>query len=491
MHLPIELDRSLDEPLQNQLYEQLRGLILVGRLKGNTRLIATRFLAEQLGISRTTVLLAYERLISEGYLETRPAVGTYVCTELPDQPPIAPPPPDPGSEFVRQATLRPPAICMPPPPASFNTKPAIDFWHGPDQSIFPLRIWQRITHQILENFGRDISQPPPPPGIDPLRAAIAEWLAIHRGIVVDAEQVIVVAGRQQAYNVIARMFLRQGDPVVVEWPGDDGASCLFDSLGARLCRVPVDEHGLMVERLPEGPAVLAHVTPCHQTPLGGTLPLERREKLIQWARKAGAYIIEDDCNGDFRYRGMGPAPLKSLDPYGLVLFAGTFSRSIGAGLRVGYLVVPPELVGPASAQKALLDNGNPWLEQMVLTEFIASGEYDRHLRRVRKTYLDRRDCLLSAVRLHFGEARLGGIDAGTHVTWFLESGQPRAPLVKTLAHSQGIGVYTVCNDDPPDGRRPPFADEALILGYSSLDEQQIRAGVAGLAQLMNGWRAAG
>ena len=354
-----------------------------------------------------------------------------------------------------------------------------------------MRIWQRITHQILENFGRDISQPPPPPGIDPLRAAIAEWLAVHRGIVVDAEQVIVVAGRQQAYNVIARMFLRQGDPVVVEWPGDDGASCLFDSLGARLCRVPVDEHGLMVERLPEGPAVLAHVTPCHQTPLGGTLPLERRETLIQWARKAGAYIIEDDCNGDFRYRGMGPAPLKSLDPYGLVLFAGTFSRSIGAGLRVGYLVVPPELVGPASAQKALLDNGNPWLEQMVLTEFIASGEYDRHLRRVRKTYLDRRDCLLSAVRLHFGEARLGGIDAGTHVTWFLESGQPRAPLVKTLAHSQGIGVYTVCNDDPPDGRRPPFADEALILGYSSLDEQQIRAGVAGLAQLMNGWRAAG
>ncbi len=487
MHLPIELDRNRDEPLQNQLYEQLRGLIIARRLKPNSRLIATRFLAEQLGISRTTVLLAYERLISEGYLETRPAVGTYVCSVLPDLVP-APAVVSSGVEFLPQMELRPPVFRGGSPQTSQQERPLIDFWNGPDFRIFPLKTWQRMTQHVLESVGKNLSHLPPSAGIDPLKAAIGEWLAAHRGIVVDPEQVIIVAGRQQAYNIVARLFLRSGDRVVVEWPGHDGATFLFDSFGAEQCLVPVDEHGIQVDLLPAGPVSLAYVTPSHQTPIGGTLPLERRERLIQWARGAGAYLIEDDCNGDFRYRGMGPPSLKSLDPYGLVLFTGTFSKSLGAGLRLGYLVVPHELVGPAVSVKALLDNANPWLEQMVLAEFIASGEFDRHLRRVRKIYMERRDCLMASLQQHFGEVQLGGTDAGTHLTWFLPSTLPAASVIQELALMRGIGVYTVNTEGQTETAACPYAKNALILGYSSLDEWQIRDGVAGLAATLRDYR---
>ncbi|HIJ39378.1 MAG TPA: PLP-dependent aminotransferase family protein [Rhodospirillaceae bacterium] len=493
MHLPIELDRTLAEPLQNQLYQQLRGLILSQRLKANTRLIATRFLAEQLGISRTTVLLAYERLISEGYLETRPAIGTYVSVNLPDQAPAQAVQPPNGSELATppQAELHPPLFCAPILSPQPTAKAAIDFSLLPDHSIFPLGLWQRITRQVLDNFGREVSQPPPPTGIAPLKSAIAEWLATHRGIVVEPRQVIIVSGRQQGYNVAARLFLRPSDAVVVESPGDEGAGWLFQSLGANLCPVPVDEHGILTDQLPPGPVRLAHVTPAHQSPLGGTLPAERREQLIAWARAAGAYIIEDDCHSDFRYRGMGPPSLKSLDPYGLVLFCGSFSHSLGAGLRLGYLVVPSELVPAAEAAKTLLDFGNPWLEQMVLAEFMACGEYDRHLRRVRKVYLERRDCLLAAFRLYFGEAHLGGSDAGTHVTWYLPPGQQSAAQIRNMARARGIGVYTLGDGFTTEGAAPPR--RLLLLGYAALDEVQIRDGIAGLAALLKepAFRAAG
>ena len=480
MHLPIELNRDRTEPLQNQLYEQLRGLIIARRLKSNTRLIATRFLAERLGISRTTVLLAYERLIAEGYLETRPAVGTFVSGALPDFVP-SPQLNDNRVDDLPQAVLHPPVFAAQTPGSPEERQTLIDFWGGPDFRIFPLKAWQRITQHVLECYGKGISRPPPPAGIDPLRGAIADWLAAHRGIVADKSQIIVVAGAQQAYNIAVRLFLRRGDRVVVETPGHDGATFLFESLGAELCPVPVDEHGIDVERLPSGPVSLAYLTPSHQNPIGGTLPLDRRQRLIEWARGAGAYLIEDDCDGDFRYRGMGPLALKSLDPYGLVLYVGTFAKTLGAGLRLAFIVVPAELAAPAVAVKALLDNGSPWLEQMVLAEFIASGEYDRHMRRVRKIYLERRDCLISTLHHHFGNVHLAGVDTGTFVSWFLPASLPPAHIVQELARLRGIEVHPVTEHGRAERAWHRNADRTLLLGYSSLEERQIRDGIAGLA----------
>ncbi len=483
MQLPIELDSHLAEPLQNQLYEQLRALIISKRLKPNSRLIATRFLAESLGVSRTTVLLAYERLIAEGYVETRPAVGTFVCGTLPDIVPTCAAAPH-SVEVLPQSELRPPVFLGPSPPALPERRPLIDFWNGPDFRIFPLRTWQRITQHVLECFGKGLSQVSPVSGVPPLKQAISEWLASHRGIVVDPEQVIVVTGCQQAHHIAAQMFLRRGDRVVVEWPCPEAVSHLFDSLGAVQCAVPVDENGIDVDHLPSGPVTLAYVTPSHQNPLGGTLPTDRRERLIQWARQAGAYLIDNHCDGECRYRGMGPPSLKSLDPYGLVLCSGSFASNLGAGLRLGYLVVPQELVPSAVAVKTLLDQGNPWLEQMVLAEFIASGEYDRHLRRVRKVYMERRDCLIGRLQRHFGEPQLFGTDAGYHVTWLLPSEFPSASVVQDLARQRGIGIYTINTKGPLSHVPCHYASNALVLGYSSLDERQIQEGVDGLAAVL-------
>ncbi|MTJ79594.1 MAG: PLP-dependent aminotransferase family protein [Telmatospirillum sp.] len=487
MPLPIELDRSRQEPLQNQLYEQLRDMIVTHRLKANTRLIATRFLAEQLGISRTTVLLAYERLIAEGYVETRPAVGTFVCEMLPDQAPASPTN-DNRVDDLPQSELHPPLVQSRRPRPMPQPDTLIDFWSGPDFRIFPLKTWQRTTQHVLEYYGKGISRQPPAAGLDGLRAAIADWLAGHRGIIVDRDQILIVAGAQQAYNIAARLFLRSGDRVVLESPGHPGASFLFESLGAALYPIPVDEHGLLVEHLPVGPASLAYVTPSHQNPIGGTLPLERRQALIEWARAAGAYLIEDDCDGDFRYRGMGPPSLKSLDPYGLVLYTGTFTKTLGAGLRLGYMVVPAELSAAAVAAKAMLDAGSPWLEQMVLADFIASGEYDRHLRRVRKIYMERRDCLIQALRLCFGDVDLAGIDTGTQISWRLSPTQPSAPMVQEIARSRGIGVYTVLEEHAFGRNDYRYCDTTLLLGYSSLEERQIRDGIASLAGALGGYR---
>jgi GntR family transcriptional regulator/MocR family aminotransferase len=487
MHLPIELDRSHGEPLQNQLFEQLRCLIITQCLKPNTRVIATRFLAEQLGISRTTVLLAYERLIAEGYLETRPAVGTFVCKVLPDQ---MPPPPVNGKRVsaLPQVELHPPIFQGRMPEPRARHKVSIDFWEGPDFRIFPVKTWQRLSQQVMDCLGKGLSRLPPPAGVETLRAAIADWLAAHRGIITDYEQVIVVAGAQQAYNIAARLFLRPGDTVVVETPGDCRASILFESLGAIRYPVPVDQDGLVVDLLPTGTAALVHVTPSHQNPIGGTLPLERREKLIEWARRAGAYLIEDDCDGDFRYRGIGPPPLKSLDPYGLVLYTGTFSKTLGAGLRLGYMVVPPELSPAAVTVKTLLDRGNPWLDQTILAEFIASGEFDRHLRRIRKTYLGRRDCLIAALRAHFGDIHLVGIDTGTQLSWRLPLSLPPARTVQEFARLCGIDIYTVFEDAAFGRNDYRHADDTILLGYSSLDERQIRDGIARLAGALRDYR---
>jgi GntR family transcriptional regulator/MocR family aminotransferase len=482
MYLPLHIDRAAQTPLQDQIYTQLRQLITTSWLKADTRVIATRFLAEQLGVSRTTILLAYERLISEGYLETRPAVGTFVCSALPDSLPgrqgaVAAPLAE--LPVVRQSDLHPPAAF--PTPWEARAAAAIDFTGDElDPALFPLTAWKRLTKAALDSFPQSLVHNPPQAGIPQLRTAIADWLTMSRGLVVQPEQVVVVSGRQQAYHIAARLFLREGGRVVVEAPTEAAVVAAFSSLGANVTAVPADGRGMDTAQLPEGAAVLAHVTPSHQVGLGGTLPEERRLRLIDWARGAGAYIIEDDCDGDFRYSGVSPPPIMALDGYGLVIHIGTFSKSLGAGLRLGYMVLPPELCKPAIAAKALLDKGNPWLEQAVLAEFIAGGEFTRHLRRIRKVYMERRDCLIAILGQHFGAVELAGVNSGTRLTWLLPPGFPKAAEIRELALRQGVGLGCL---EPGDGPGA-FVDQALFFGYSQLGERRIREGINLLAKAL-------
>jgi len=272
---------------------------------------------------------------------------------------------------------------------------------------------------------------------------------------------------------------------VTECPCYQGAAYVFNSYGAQINPVPVDEKGLEVAKLPLTRASLAYVTPSHQYPMGVTLALERRVRLLDWAWEVGAYIVEDDYDSDFRHHGSPLTAVAGQDRHGCVIYIGTFSKSIGAGLRLGYLVMPKELVEPARTVKTLMDNGHSWLDQAILADFISSGSYMKHLRNIRHTYLTRRDCLVNSLQEHFGEVRLTGMAGGMHIVWHLPTDFPTAKEVQMLAQDAGVGVYSLEAAAACDLRRSECSDRALALGYSSVSEKQIRDGVARLAAALD------
>jgi GntR family transcriptional regulator/MocR family aminotransferase len=248
---------------------------------------------------------------------------------------------------------------------------------------------------------------------------------------------------------------------------------------------------LCVDDLPEEGAALLYVTPSHQYPMGFTLSLERRLRLLDWAWRTGTYVVEDDYDSDFRYRGSPIAALMGLDSHGCVIYMGTFSKSIGAGLRLGYLVVPKHLAGPARTVKALLDNGHPWLEQAVMAEFLAGGGYDNHLRRIRQSYAERRDCLTDCLKRHFGEVTVSGSECGMHIAWHLAEDLPRAAELQAMAAEQGVGIYTLQSGAACDFGGCAYSERAIMLGFSSLNERQIRSGVERIAAAVDAARSPG
>jgi len=483
MNLPLRLDRAAAIPLQDQLFEQLRQLILTGRLKPSSRVIATRFLAEQVGVSRRTVLFAYERLISEGYLETRPAIGTFVSTTPPNhaRPEAAG---SSSTDTPRQSTLRPAVIHTAIPPRPRVPDGTIDF--DPSQRdashLLPSKVWLRWVREVLADNPEGLSQPGPAAGAEPLRQVIADYLAATRGILASPDQIVIVTGRRHACSLVAHLFQRRGDRVVVEAPGDEDIARFFGTRQAEVIGVPVDEHGLETDGLPPGPVSLAYVTPARQDPIGGVMPQARRTALIEWARSAGAYLIEDDSDSALRYHGTAQPPLATIDPYGLVFYAGSFAKTLGAGLCLGYLVVPAEFADAIVSIQSMGTEAGQWLEQMVISNLLASGEYDHHLRRVRKIYLERRDTLIGALQSSFGDVRLIGTESGAQLTWLPPSSFPCASAIRDAARLQGVNIECVSGEAAKACR---FHDQALILGYAALTPERLRRGIAVLADALS------
>ena len=484
--LPFQLDRLGSAPLQDQLLERLREMIVSGQLKPNSRVIGTRFLAEQTGVSRTTALLAYERLISEGYLETRPGVGTFVSSAIPEGC-VAASEPVPSDHSERQARLRPVIFQGRHNSHSGRTGGHYDFRSAcsDGSELLPPKVVLRKMRDVLEKHPHGFAVPPPPGGIEELKRAIVDHLATTRGLMTAPEQVIVVLGRRQACSLVAHLFQRRGDRVIIECPTDEDTVAFFETRDAALVSVPVDENGLDTDRLPEGPAALAYVTPARQNPLGGILPLARRERLISWAREAGAYIIEDDCDAVFHYRGAAPPPIAALDPYGLVFYTGSYAKTLGAGVGLGYLVVPSEFVEPVLALKKMSQDECSWLEQALVAELMSGGEYGHHLRRLRKTYLERRDSMIEALTRHFGTVSLMGTEAGTQLTWLLPERFPPAQAVCALARSREINLQWLRNPPAAVNSSYRLCDRALILGYAGVSGAQIRDGIRSLAGLLS------
>jgi GntR family transcriptional regulator/MocR family aminotransferase len=431
------------------------------------------------------VLLAFSRLASEGYIEATKGSHTFVS----DSYATSFPPATTARESISAAkpVRRPPILFRGEAQQLVHTgrKPIFDFFVGrPCPQCFPRRAWRRLLLNRLASAGSALSEYPHPAGLLELRHAIADHLGTARGMNVRAAQILIVNGIQEALNIIARLFVRAGTPVAIEDPCYRGALSVFESYGAEMLPVPVDREGICVDRLPERAISLLYVTPSHQFPTGATLPAPRRSQLLEWAIRVGAYIVEDDYDSDFRFDGPPLTALAGLDSSASVIYLGTFSKSIGAGLRLGYLAVPVELAEAAIAVKAILNAGQSWLDQAVLAEFISSGSFARHLNNARLVYRARRDCLLNSLCEHFGEIHVSGHQGGMHVMWHLPDSLPDAPTIQAIALTHGVGVYSLRSAVAFDFIRTRYSEASLILGYPALTEEQIREGVARLARAL-------
>jgi GntR family transcriptional regulator / MocR family aminotransferase len=487
-----------DGPLFRQLYRALRTGILDGSVAAGTRLPATRALATELGVSRTTVLLAYEQLAAEGYLDGRRGSGSFVQrvdtpgtrggksavpTDLVPAAPARPAPPrlSPFGAFLTDRRSRPIFSSY----VSGRPRLPYDFRYGaPSLHDFPLQIWQRCLGRRARRASAPFYDYGHPQGSPALRAALAGYLLRGRGVRCDPEQLLVVSGSQQGLDLAARLLLAPGDVAAVEEPGYEGARRAFLAAGARLALIPTDADGLDVEALArEGRrARLAHVTPSHQYPLGGIMPYPRRVALLAWAARTGAYVLEDDYDGEYRFGGRPLDALKVLDDGERVIYVGTLSKVMFPALRIGYLVLPTSLVEPFARAKLLADGGSAFLEQEALADFIATGAFERHIRRSRGWNGERRAALLHALTQHFGDrVTVVGTNAGLHVVaWFRDLPQRAAGELVRHANALGVGVYPVT----PYYETPP-AKLGLLLGYGALPVRTIATGVARLAQAVD------
>ena len=477
-------------PLNEQLYRGLRRSILGGRFPPGARLPSTRELATDLRLSRNVVLMAFDQLVAEGYVEGRVGSGTFVSATLPDAalaPWSARSADRPPSQRPRLSSHARRVMALAPlPPAGAPIRPGLryDFRYGlPSIADFPQQIWSRVVARRSRavslrtlRYGRAL-------GYEPLREAIAEYVTRARGVVATPEQVVVVNGTQQALDLVTRLLLDRGDRVVVEEPCYLMARNSFLAAGARLVPVPVDGAGIDVAKLPrKGGVRLAYVTPSHQFPLGGVLPLSRRLELLRWAAETGAHIVEDDYDSEFRYEGRPVEAVQGLDRSGRVLYVGTFSKMLFPSLRIGYLVVPESLVPAAAAVRFMIDYHTSTFEQEVLAEFITEGHFERHLRRSRARNAARRAALLEALDEELGDrVTIAGDNAGIHVVaWLRGIAESRLEAIRVRAAARDLGIYAIT----PYYLRPP-RQAGLLLGYAYPTERDIRAGIAILRDILS------
>lgn len=485
MPLHIAIDPRAPQTRYRQIFDAIRAAILDGRLTPGMQIPATRLLAAQLGVARSTVVLAYEQLTAEGYLTGSAGSGSYVARDLPDLRPavIAP-----ASRARGQPAGRRPVSARARQYASavigapFTNRSPVPFRLGePAVDLFPVKIWRqlyqrrwRVTPHALLRYGDS-------EGFRPLRQEIVNYLGAARAVKATVDQVILVRGTQQALDLAARVLLDPGDAVWMEDPGYLSTRATLTAAGARIVPVPVDADGLDVEagerRAPAARA--AFVAPAHQYPLGVTMSLPRRLELLDWARRADAWIVEDDFDSEFRYAGQPQLALQGLDDGERVIYVGTFSKTIFPALRLGYMVVPRDLAHAFHMGRTLADYLSPSVEQAVVADFLAEGHFARHVRRMRTLYGARQEALVAAAERELrGLVRIERSATGMYVVgWLRDDISDREAFRAALA----AGIET-----PPlsrycmDAVLPP----ALMFGYSAVTERTIAAAVRRLRPVL-------
>jgi GntR family transcriptional regulator / MocR family aminotransferase len=495
IQISLLLDRARSQTLTAQIVGQMRDAIRLGRITPGSRLPSSRRLSEQLGIGRNTVVRAYDTLLLECYAESRPASGIFATLPPLDLRPAAVP------SVLGKATARdrdgasftPPPLfarshanSVPVAQTPIRNRLSFDFAPGrPDPTLFPLKAWRRLLRACLaQSAAAGLTQPVDPFGLVALRSAISTHLASARGIVAEPGQIVITSGTAEGIALAARLLLRPGSVAAMEMPGYRPAAAAFEAAGAELAGVSVDEEGLFLAELPSRPVALLYLTPAHQYPTGHVLSPVRAGQVVRWARHTGCVIVEDDCGADFRYEGVVAPALAAAAPE-CTIHLGTFSQSLGAGLRLGYMVVPPSLVDAVRAAKALLNSGSPWLEQAAMGEFIRNGSFVSHALRMRAAYRERRDNLLAVLRRHFGDVEISGETGGLHLFWHLPAGVPDAATVEALGRRARVGVYSLPSGNVCDPSAGVLSRRGIMLGYAGLIPKQIEQGIARLSDAVD------
>jgi GntR family transcriptional regulator / MocR family aminotransferase len=521
--ITLALDPSARVPMQRQLYEAMREAILEGRLAPGARIPGTRTLARSLDVSRTTVSLAFDQLRSEGYLRGAIRQGTFVARVLPDvhltvaagerrTARRARPAPSGGGAVPdrlpvgqlaaargersgrisrRGATLATLEVTSSP---LLGTTGARAFRLGtPAIDHVPMKLWGRLLARRWRRFTASQLAYAEPFGYAPLREAIADYVGAARAVRTGAGQVIVVSGAQQAFDLCARVLLDEGDDVAVEDPGYRGVRAAFLGAGARLVPVPVDREGLdvaVLERVARPPR-LACVTPSHQYPLGVTLSAARRLALLAWARRHDGWVVEDDYDSEYRFRGRPLPSLQGMDAAERVVYVGTFSKTLFPGLRIGYLIAPPQLVNAFARARAAVDRHPAALEQAVLTDFLAEGHFARHVRRMRALYAARQERLLQLLARAGAPLEAAPVDAGMHLVARLPPGIDDAAVAeRALAAGVVTTPLSALLMMPSLAARRRSAPHlaagrgALLLGFAGYDEDAMAYGVEQLCRVI-------
>jgi GntR family transcriptional regulator/MocR family aminotransferase len=475
----VTLDRQSRVPLYRQIYRGYRDAIAERRLRPGERLPSTRSLAAELGVSRLPVLAAFDQLLAEGYCESRLGAGTFVAEALGPEGAVAAgaPPPRPGRRRTSRASARFAAPRDEPWLAgtgAFRTSQV-------DLTGFPFAAWARLVARHARNPRSSLLAYGDAMGYMPFREQLATYLRTARGVRCEAEQILVVSGSQQALQIAARVLLDPGDQVWVEEPGYDGARDALTLAGAKLAPVPVDADGMDVARgMARAPrARLAHVTPSHQYPLGATLSAARRLQLLDWARASGAWVLEDDYDSEFRYSSQPISSLQGLDRDARVLYVGTLSKILFPALRLGYIVVPPDLVRRFAGVRTTLDIFPSTLQQAALADFIAEGHFARHVRRMREIYRGRCTLLVECLRRELGDGiELRGEHAGLHLVATLPRGTDDRAISRRAAESR---LWAMPLSSCYLGR-PAMA--GLVLGFGGTTRSQIRDGARRLREVL-------
>lgn len=466
-------------PLYRWLYEEMRAAILQGQLKPGTRLPATRDLAREYRLSRATIVSAFEQLKAEGYVEGRTGSGTYVSRVLPDE----------LLQVVRskeKKPVRPIAVSkyagrLKPLPAAQSRVTRAFRANQPALDAFPATLWAQVAARRLRKVSAHLLAGGEALGYRPLREAVAEYLNVSRGVQCSDDQVLIISGVQEALERAAHLLLNPGDPVWLEEPGYPGAAIVFGAVGARVCPVPVDTEGLdlqAAQRRWKRPR-LVYVTPAHQFPLGVTMSLRRRLALLDWARRSGVLLFEDDYDSEYRYSGRPIPALQGLDRAGAVIFAGSFNEVLFPALRLGYLVVPPALVEVFAAAQSASMRHAPLIDQAILCNFITEGHFARHIRRMRELYAERLSVLLEAAGQRLsGLLEISQVEAGLQTVGWLKCGMG-ARQAAAAAAKRDVEVVPLSRYAWGRSRH-----DGLVLGFAAVDSRELRRGVEQLAQAL-------